>query len=186
MLIYNMSFTIKGVDIDTPGNIPVRGYLVLTMYSSHVENIMDANLIIYGKNTEGVKTYVILNDTDVNDFLDISRDVSGESYEYIYMAIDTKGFFNFDSALTGKYKLMDIGQAGDVSVPCSLKGVIYSRGGLFFNMDGSFRGTATAKAALWGSVTKAVNEDSLTQDNAVEMLRTMLEEKHYQQFSPAF
>ena len=71
-LIYNLSGTIKGtngtVDIKRV-TIPFRGYLVMRL-DNDTNSLIDANMIIYGRDPNRHKVYLQLNLNDSNAFLD--------------------------------------------------------------------------------------------------------------------
>ena len=181
LLIYNASFTVKGVDNVTPATARLKAYIVMDFDESH-DNHVDTNMIMYGKNTAGSKVYVCLNEYDSNDFLDMSANVEGQ---HIVFDFDTADPFNFDGMFLGKRKMKDIGLVEDMNVAGSMKGVIRSLGGVFLDEGQEIRGTATMSASLWSPATKIVNEDAWSKDLLVAVLRLTLEDKGFQQFSPA-
>lgn len=181
LLIYNASFTIKGVDNVTPATAQLKAFIVMDFDESH-DNLVDTNMIMYAKNAAGSRVYVCLNENDSNDFLDMSANVEGQ---YIVLDFDTGDPFNFDGMLLGKRKMRNIGLVEDMNVAGSMKGVIRSLGGVFLNEGQEIRGTATVTAALSGPLTKTANQDPpMTTNAAVALLRATLEGKGYQQFSP--
>ena len=92
-LIYKLSGTIRGamynrsdtktigitVDDTNAVTIPFRGLLVMNLVINDTNSLIDANMIIYGRDTNDHKVYVQLNAHDSNEFLDPFIHWSGET-----------------------------------------------------------------------------------------------------------
>ncbi len=84
-LIYNLSGSAKGINNGVPASIPWKGYFVVEVIS---DNIVDANLIMYGKDSTKAKVYLEFDKgaTGVNK-LTITADRLG-SYPNYYLTVD--------------------------------------------------------------------------------------------------
>jgi|WetSurSiteA1Bulk_404760.scaffolds.fasta_scaffold73923_1 hypothetical protein len=165
-LIYNISTTVKGAD-DATGKtvtIPMKGTLVMNIDDS-CDTLVDANLILYGKNASGQKVYVQLNYSDSDKFLR-----GGIWYVGNSMFIDFRGEppFGFEILLQGKSSLKDIGKGtgNKKSVPSSMNGVAMLWDSFVLGPDANqaVSGTANASATLWVEITKFANANEWTQD----------------------
>jgi len=180
-LIYNLSTTVKGADYDTDlkTTVPLKAYLVLNL-NDISGDVVDANLIMYGKDTTKTKVYVQLNESDSAGFLSADIWYIGD-----YTFVDIWSYdnpFDFEMLLSGKEALKDIGfGAGDkVWVAGSIKGVNMVWDGFLLGAAGQdVSGTSNASASLYTVATKAVNRDSWTQDEIVDNLISILQNKGY-------
>lgn len=170
-LIYNVSTTVKGVSAVTGAKVtvPLKGYLVLDIDDSD-GSILDANLILYGKDSNTPskqKVYAQLNSNDAAGDLFASTWYLGD---YTFLRLEGNQPWDFEILLSGKEKLMDIGfgTLNKVSVASSIKGVNMVRAGILLGPDGmEMSGTANASATLWIAAVKMVNRDGWTQDEIV-------------------
>lgn len=184
-LVYNVSYTVNGADKSTNAKvtIPLKAYLVVNLDDSNNE-LVDANLILYGNDTSGNKKYVQLNYSDSNSFL--GADVWRTGTEAFVSLWDNAGTLDFDIVLHGKSALKDIGfgASDKMQVAGSIKGVTIIWGGFLLGPSTSqdVSGTATASASLNTAGTKSINQHGWTQDQIIEGdggLISMLEGKGY-------
>ncbi len=164
-LIHNVSTTVKGADADTDENVTIalKGYLVLNLDVDGL--VVDANLILYGKDYDKNKVYVLLNNSDIDGFLD-EVDVWYVG-DYMFVWFDTGGPFDFEVMLQGKTSLKDIGDGALLKEPvASLKGNInvWEDFVLGPSADQDVSGMGSMSAPLLTKITKFVNENDLTQD----------------------
>jgi len=176
LVVYNVSCPVKGVDDTTAVTIPLKGYLVLNLDDVDGD-LVDANLILYGKDSDKNKVYVVLNDSDSNDFLDISIQRQGEQ---VIVGIDAGGPFDFESLMLGKVKATNVGLADKQDIPGSLKGVIAVWDGILLDTGQDVTATGNISATNWSGATKYINKEGWTQDQTVTQLRTDLEDKGYE------
>jgi hypothetical protein len=175
LVVYNVSFSVKCVDGETAKTIPMKAYMVMEYDPSH-ENLTDVNLIMYGRDSDRHKVYVVLNEYDSNDFIDASSNVQGD---YFIVELDSSDPFDFNWLIIGKRKATNIGLDDREDVAGTLKGVITVRDGILLDVDQEIRGTANVSATNWSGATKYINEEDWTQDQIVTQLRTDLEIKGY-------
>ena len=83
-LIYNVSGSVKGVNNETAASIPWKAYLLVSLDSN--DEFVDANLIMYGKDSTKKPVYIQLNYSDSNHSLDIDIPDLGN----VYTAIDLR------------------------------------------------------------------------------------------------
>ena len=178
-LIYNVSGSAKGVNNETPASIAWRGYLVLNIDDS--DNLMDANLIMYGKDGDKAKVYVVLNDSDSDGFLDTSLWWQGNFMVLNFWSYGSNPF-NFEGLILGKEALKDIG-FGILDkrwVASSLKGTMMVWDGMLLDSDDEIAGTGKVSATLYNIATKVVNEDNWTQKEIMdELILIVTEDKGY-------
>ena len=86
----------------------MKGYLVLNLNDSD-DSLVDANLIMYGKNTSGTKVYVVLDSTDDpnTDMLDASVWYIGDLMFINFWAYESP--FYFEILMHGRAAWRDIG-----------------------------------------------------------------------------
>ena len=187
-LIYNVSTTLKGVDsaTDLKVTVPLKGYLVLNLDTEG--SFVDANLILYGKDSDKVKVYVTLNANDESD--DRLGFDTWNIGDYVFVDFWGRSPWDFEIMLSGKTTLKDIGfgTSDKKSVASSIKGVNMTWDGFLLgsNLSQNVSGTANASATLWNVATKYVNDHEWTQDQIIvsgdsdnDGLITILEGKGY-------
>ena len=183
MLLYKVSTTVKGADDDTGEKvrIPLKGYLLLNLDDNN--NIDDANLILYGRDTDREKKYVMLNYSDSADLLGADLWYVGD---FVFVDIWGRDAFNFEIFFSGKTKLRNVGLGSDEkkSIARSINGVtiVWEDFLLGPSDDQEVSGSAKASATLWTRAIKTINDpdDTLTQDEAVDLLIDILEDKNYE------
>jgi hypothetical protein len=170
-LIFNVSTTVKGADYDTDlaTTIAMKGYLLLNI-ADGCDTLVDANLVLYGKDTSKQKVYVRLNYTS-DEFLDIDIWTIGD---FVFFGLDTEGpYFDFECMLSGKGKMLDIGYGTSDKkyVANSIKGVGMVWDGYLLgpSSDQDVSATGNVSATLNNPYTKAVNDTdpTWTQDQII-------------------
>ncbi len=136
ILVYNISCPVKGVDDGTATSVPLKGYLVLNLDDVDGD-LVDANLIIYGKNPDKEKIYAELDYTS-NGFLDITTESEGD----FYIAKLSSVIFLFEELILGKMKSRNVGLDEPVDVAGTLKGVFSQEDGILLDQDQNITGTA--------------------------------------------
>jgi hypothetical protein len=176
ILIYNVSTSVGGADDDTGAKvkIPLKGYLVLTL--DDPTTVIDANLILYGKDTDKQKVYVQIDYTDMDDghYVDIWH-----IGDYLFLEVAEYpggGPFYFDVLVMGKWKVKSIGPLEDTTaVASSMKGAFIIWDGFILgsSADQDVSGTANISLTLNNSGTKWANgnndeDEQKTQDQVVD------------------
>jgi hypothetical protein len=195
LLLYKVSMTARGADVDTDAkaNVPLKGYLLLNLDDNN--EIADANLILYGRDTDKAKKYVLLNISDSASLLE-----GGVWYSGGLMFVDLSGYdpFDFEIFLSGKTKLRNVGLGKDAkkSIAGRIKGVTMVWDGFLLGPsdDQDVTGSAKARALLWKAAIKAINDpdETWTQDEVIvdgkdltggheNSLIEMLEDKGYEE-----
>jgi hypothetical protein len=166
-LIYNLSTTVNGVDYETEQkvSVPLKGYLILRLNDSN--EILDANLILYGRGTHTPKNkvYVQLNNLESSDSNCLEWDIGtpgGERGNFVcsnfWTYANKSSPFDFEWLLTGKKSLKDVGYlAGNRRVASSLKGVFVVWYGMLLDADQDIEGTSNISMMLNTAYTKRVN-----------------------------
>ena len=183
LLLYKVSTTVKGADDDTGEQvrIPLKGYLLLNLDDNN--DIDDANLILYGRDTDREKKYVMLNYSDSADLLGADLWYVGD---FVFVDLWGRDAFGFEIFFSGKTKLRNVGLGSDEkkSIARSIKGVTIVWDGFLLGPsdDQEVSGTAKASATLWNRAIKTINDplDTWTQDEVGEELVTTLQEKGYE------
>jgi hypothetical protein len=183
LFLYKVSTTVKGADDNTGLKvmIPLKGYLLLNLDDTDGE-FVDANLLLYGKDTVGAKKYVQI------DYASGSGDLEADVW-YIgdFAFIDiwaTEGPFSFEMFFSGKEALKDIGLGSDdkKEVASSIKGVTIVWDDFLLGPSGQeVSGSANASATLWTAAVKAINDplEPWTPDEVVVELIDILDLKGY-------
>jgi hypothetical protein len=186
-LIYNLSGRIKGTDgtVDVKKvTIPFKGFLVMN-FDDDTNSLVDANMIIYGKNQNRHKVYVQLNAHDSNEFLDtavLKQDVRN------FYSLNGESPFGFGSLIMGNVHRRTIGRdivghALRKDIAPDLSGVITQEEGIFFALDEDVAGVGRISASLYGVATRGVNNPRNyvaphTQEGIIDTLKIMVAEKH--------
>jgi hypothetical protein len=178
-LIYNLSGKAAGVNGNEPASISWKGYLV--MYLSDAPALLDANLIIYGKDSTKAKVYVELGykatgATKLNltpgVYVTMHNGMPVVSLT-VDMWCDTVDF-DFEGITVGKATETDIGAAtGKKYVAKSAKGCLLAWGGMLLDPDDDIVGTSTVSSSLWLPATKYVNQNNWTQEEIIHTGRTV-------------
>jgi hypothetical protein len=144
----------------------LKGYLILNI--DDLSGLQDANLVIYGKNPDKEKVYVVLN-YNGNEYLDV--DIWGKG-DYYFLELSGSGYFAFGGLLAGKVKAKNIGLDADEDVASSIKGVFWVEEGMLLDSSQDITGTGNISATLWMLATKGTNEDPVTwtQDAILEVI----------------
>ncbi len=175
LVVYNVASTVRGLDDETAVTIPLKGYLVLNLDDADGD-LVDANLILYGKNPAKHKVYVVLNDSDSNDFLDISMRPQGN---YQVLNFSGAGFFIFRVLSIGKVKATNVGLDEKKEIATALQGVISVFSGVLLDTSQDITATGGFVAVNWTPATKFINKEGWTQDQIVAQLKTDLEDDRY-------
>jgi hypothetical protein len=173
LLLYNVSTTVKGADADTDSRItiPLKGYFLLTLNDSN--EFVDANLMLYGRDTDGHKKYVILDYNDGTGFLSVNVWYI-DKFAVVDLSGDTP--FNFEIFLTGATALKNVGLGKDhkKSITGSITGVTIVHNGFLLgpSADQDVSGSANVTATIWWPATKSINgssgkQESWTQDETI-------------------
>jgi hypothetical protein len=176
-LVYNLSGTIRGVDDANAVTIPFGGYLVMN-FNDGTNSLVDANMIIYGRDPNGHKVYVRLNSHDSNEFLDahiLPRDVRN------FYVLNGESPFGFRSVIMGNVNRTTIGPSNRRYIAPALKGVIREEEGIFLDLEHDLAGVGSISASLYTTETKMFNDPGTlwTQDTIIDELKGILAEKHY-------
>ncbi|MGA2093483.1 MAG: hypothetical protein ABSH16_08775 [Sedimentisphaerales bacterium] len=197
LLLYNVSMTVNGADVNVSSRvtIPLKGYLLLNLDDSNA--FVDANLMLYGRDADSKKKYVILDYNDGTGFLSANVWYI-DKYAFVDLSGDTP--FNFEIFLSGRTWLQNVGLGRDhkKSIAGSLAGVTTVRHLYMLGPDAhqDVSGSATVTATLWGPATKSVNgasgkQESWTQDEVIstgkdfdgvhyKSLTEQLKDKHFE------
>jgi hypothetical protein len=183
-VVYNLSSTVKGADAssDSRVTIPIKGYLVLNISESN-DSLMDANLILYGTDSNTTKKNKVYVQLDVHNTDGRRLDVNETSIDQLlFIDVFTGGHFLFEMLMDGKTTLKDIGRGANDKklVATSLNGVNMVWGGCLLGPYGQeVKGTANASATIYYELTKVANEYALTQEQVVGGLTGQLSNKGY-------
>jgi hypothetical protein len=181
-LVYNMSGTIRGtMSTEDPNiknvTISFKGYLAMDFNDANSFN--DANLFIYGRDSNDHKVYVQLNASDSNAFLDSAiwyRDIKN------FYELDGQPPFDCRIVIKGDVKSTEIGLAGKKEIASSLKGIITAEDGMFLEVNQHLAGVGNSiSATLDTALTKTINNpsDPCTHDEVVNGLKDKLANKGY-------
>jgi len=158
-IIYNPSDTIKGVDDTNRVTIPFKGLLVMNIALDEVNDtntLIDANLIVYGKDANNHKVYVQLNASDSNGFLDpfiLERGNKRHFYK-----LNGNSPFDFNSFMMGNVGKVNIGLTKRILLAPTLRGTITAEDSVFLDLDHKITGVGTISASLFTLATKGVND----------------------------
>ena len=166
-LIYNVSGSVKGVNNALPASIPWKAYLVVNLDIN--DEFVDANLVMFGKDSTKKSVYIQLNYSDSAHSLDIDIPNTGSGFTAIDLRTDVNTPLNFEALIIGKTKLTDVGivPANKKNVPSKLTGTMIVRDNMFFTASDNMTGSGTVSASLYTMATKAVNTYGLTQDEII-------------------
>ncbi len=180
-LIYNLTGTIKGTDgtVDiTKVTTTFRGYLVMNI-DDDTNSLNDANMIIYGKDPNKHKVYVLLNANDSNEFLDSSIWYRNKRNFY---ELNSGSPFDFRVLMMGQIYKTSIGIGHRKDIAPALGGVITSQEGMFLGLGQELAGAGNISASLYAVATKSVNDPNNhiaphTQSGVIDTLKEILESK---------
>jgi hypothetical protein len=199
LLLYNVSMTVNGADVNVSSRvtIPLKGYLLLNLDDSN--EFVDANLMLYGRDADSKKKYVILDYNDGTGDLNTAVWYIGNT---VFIDLRTSGTspFDFEIFLSGRTWLQNVGLGRDhkKSIAGSLAGVTTVRHLYVLGPDAhqDVSGSATVTATLWGPATKSINgssgkQESWTQDEVIstgkdfdgvhyKSLTEQLKDKHFE------
>jgi hypothetical protein len=190
-LIYKLSGTIRGIiynrsdantiriDDTNAVTIPFKGLLVMNIALDEVNDtntLIDANLIIYGKDANNHKVYVQLNASDSNEFLNPSILERGNKRHFY--VLNGNSPFDFNSFMMGTARSVDIGLAKRIILATSLRGTITAEDSVFLDLDYKITGVGNISASLFTLATNGVNDphnhDPITprtQEGIIEALK---------------
>jgi hypothetical protein len=164
-LIYNLSSTMKGVNNTTPVSIPWKAYLVLNFDNS--DNGVDANLIMYGKDSNKAKVYVELNYSDsAHLFNSDSFWQKGASQAFNFYS-ESDHPFDFVGFVIGKSKTTNIGLSNTKNIAGSMTGTMIVWDNMLFNASDNISGSGAVSMSLNAAVTKYANANGWTQEQVV-------------------
>jgi hypothetical protein len=160
-LIYNVSGLVKGVNNETKASIPWKSYFVANLDDSN-DVLVDANLIMYGQDSNKHKVYVVLNYSDANEYLDADAWWHSNYVVFDFYAYHTP--FEFEGLTIGLAKAKNIGLADTMYVASSMKGTMMVWSRMLFDADDDIAGTGNISASLYVPETTYVNQNHWTQD----------------------
>jgi hypothetical protein len=184
-LVYKMDGKLKG----TEGSVDIkkdttdfRGYLVMNI-DTNTNELIDANLIFYGKDANHHNVYVLLNQSDSNGFLDASILYRDDRNFY---ELNGHTPFDFNIFIRGDVHSTDIGFSSKRKVASSLYGAITNESGMLLTVGQELSGTGNVSVPLYTLSTKSTNNPNnifapWTQDAVVNTLKDVLAEDHYKQ-----
>jgi hypothetical protein len=152
---------VKGVNNETKASIPWKGYFVANLDDTN-DVPVDANLIMYGQDSNKHKVYVVLNYSDANGYLDADAWWQGDYAVFNFWAYHTP--FEFEGLMIGLAKAKSIGLADRKDVVSSMKGTMMVWGRMLFDADDDIAGTGNLSASLYAAETIYVNQNHWTQD----------------------
>jgi hypothetical protein len=164
-LIYNVSGSVKGVNNGTKASIPWKGYFVADLNDSN-DAAMDANLIMYGQDSNKRKVYVVLNYSDPNHYLNADAWWQGDYTIFNFWAYHTP--FDFEGLTIGLAKEKNIGLADMKYVAGSMTGTMMMWNRMLFDADDNIAGTGNISASLYAAETTYVNQNHWTQTQILE------------------
>ncbi|MGD0552257.1 MAG: hypothetical protein ABSB25_06355 [Sedimentisphaerales bacterium] len=193
-LVYKLSGTIRGItynrsDTNTMGiddtnaaTISFKGCLVMNL-DNDTNSLIDANMIIYGKDPNGHKVYVQLNASDSNGFLDPNILTRGNKRHFY--KLNGKSPFEFNVFMMGNVRSVNIGLVKRILIAPDLKGSITEEDGIFLGPDQNITGVGSISASIYTIATKGVNDlnnpDPITphtQDGIIDALKGIGEFNH--------
>jgi hypothetical protein len=184
-LVYDLRGSLKGTEgsVDREKETTdFRGYLVMNI--DDISNaLIDANMIIYDKDPNHHKVYVLLNTTDSNGFLDASILYRDDRNFY---ELNGNTPFDFRIFIMGNVHNTDIGLPNNKRIAESLSGAITNEAGMLLAVGQELAGTGHISASLYTVSTKSTNNPNniyapWTQDKIISTLKEILEddEKNY-------
>jgi hypothetical protein len=183
-LIYKLTSTMRVIDYttDSSGNLPVKGYLVVDI-SDEDGDLLDANMVFYGKDDNGDKTYFV-QEYDTDGF-DMDWDVAGD-YLGVDIWNDNEEPFDYELTLTGVLKNKNVGfgngSADRRSAPNNLKGTMVSWWDTIFDIDQELFGSGEATMTFVIGLTKAANKaEGTTMDDILTGIVDDLQDKGYEE-----
>jgi hypothetical protein len=164
-LIYNVSCTVKGINITSKASIPLKAYLVLRL--DNTDNLLDANLIMYGNDSHKHKVYVE-HDYDAASGpyqLDASLFALGDFVAFKFACSSSP--FDFEGIIFGNAVLKDVGVVSTRRIASSMTGTLMISDDMLLDPNDSLMGTGNFSATLFTTVTKYANMNSWTQDEII-------------------
>jgi hypothetical protein len=164
-LIYNLSSTVKGVNNTTPVSISWKAYLVLSFDNS--DNGVDANMIMYGKDSNNVKVYVQLNYSDSAHLFDSDSFWQKGASQAFNFYSESDHPFDFVGFVIGKSKATNIGLLNTKNIANSMTGTMIVWDNMLFNASDNIAGSGAVSMSLYTAETKYVNQNSWNQENVL-------------------
>jgi hypothetical protein len=127
ILTYSGSISVKGVDVNDNNStttIPLKAFLVLDVNEANENFIVaDANLLLYGKDPNKNKVYVLISTIDDRDLLSVNVVEDGEVF--VVDLTSNNCVFNFELLMMGPEKSSKFNLVGadNNDVARALKGV---------------------------------------------------------------
>ena len=184
-LVYHLYGSLKG----TEGSVDIEkettnfdGYLVMNI-DVNTNALIDANMIIYGRDPNHHRIYVLLNSTDSNGFLDASILYRDDRNFY---ELNGNPPFDFRIFMRGNVHNTYIGLSHNERITSSLSGVITNEEGMLLAVGQELAGTGNVSASLYTLATRSSNNPNnifapWTQDEIVDALKSIREDHHYVQ-----
>jgi hypothetical protein len=167
LLLYKVSTKVYGADANTndKDTVSLKGYMLLRLSDSN--EFLDANLMLYGKDTKDKKKYVVLDCNDGAGFL--SGDIwYGDEGKLVFIDLWGGTLFDFELFFTGSTSRQNIGLGNDQkkrrAYSCSGAATMRHKFVLGPSAEQDFSGKSGLSATLWESATKSINGDSGKQD----------------------
>ena len=190
-IMYNRSDTYtKGIDDTNAVTIPFKGCLVMNL-DNDTNSLIDANMIIYGRDPNNHKVYVQLNSNDSNEFLDpYTLERGNKRHFYV---LNGKSPFDFNAFMMGHVGKANIGlpDGNRILLASSLKGSITAENSIFLSLDQKIVGVGNISASLWTLATKGVNNPDNpdpytphTQDGIIDALKGIGEYSNHPYWTP--
>jgi hypothetical protein len=184
-LIYTLHGAIKGtegaVDIEKE-TTDFKGYLVMNI-NADTNQLIDANMIFYGKDPNHHKVYVLLNQSDSNGFLDASILYRDDRNFY---ELNGHTPFDFKIFVRGDVHNSSIGLPSKKRTASSLYGAITNESGMLFAVGQELTGTGNISVSCYSIATKGVNNINnhvapKTQEGIIDALKQIRADHHYKQ-----
>ncbi len=180
-MVYKMNGSIRGVDdVNKKDSVHFKAYLVMN-FADDVNELIDANMIIYGRNSDDRRVYTVLNASDSNGFLNAR--VLFRNRRNFY-DISGNEPFNFKFFAMGEVHKTNIGLPSREKVVSTFESEISSEDAMFLSAGERITGVGWINATMYGLATKSINDPDndvapKTQDGIVETLIEILEDDHY-------
>jgi hypothetical protein len=166
ILTYSGTIPVKGVDVNdnnTPEAIPLKAFLVLDVNEANENFIVaDANLLLFGKDPNKNKVYVLLSSNDGNDFLGVNIVEDGETFVVRLTSVNCA--FNFDLLMMGAEKpsKFNLIRGDNNDVAKSMKGAFLEFNHMLLSRGQNLTATGTVSMTLDAKHTASANAEEGT------------------------
>ena len=147
-------------------------------YDDSEDNLVDVNLILYGKDPDGEKVFIQLNEYDSIDLLDVTSHTDSPTDTYNALRIESPALIGINSVLIGKRRFRDVGADEPKFVTGSFKGVLSVWSGLFLYEEQQLWGTCNIRITLMPSATRELNGLGWTKEIILENIKNELLEDY--------